>query len=486
MSSIRLANVTFAYPQQISLIESCTLDLRPGWTGIVGRNGDGKTTLLDLIDGTRAPQSGSVDTGGLRLSRCRQALSTSTEVEEFATAWTPPAMKWMSLLDLDGGDFWRWDELSPGMRRRWQIGAALFTEPGALLLDEPTNHLDTEGRRLLIDALSQYDGVGVVVSHDRAFLDDLCDRTVRIRGGQIRIYPGTYSTAKKLWQAEERRALEQLEAAQATERALQAELARQSGRHASSERSLSSASRMTSIRDSDARSVSAKGRARRAESNIAREKSVTRAKLERVKSRLDDMPRPDSGGGEIFVDEARCRREFVLRLVAAPLTVGDRELADRVKLELRRDERVWLQGPNGCGKTTLLRAALDGCDLPPERVLYVPQRLEADALRKRLDGVTGEARSRALHVSAALNLDIRAVLDGTALSPGETRKLAIGLGLVIEPWLIVLDEPTNDLDVESIERLEDALSDYGGALLLVTHDRYFAEAVGARPIRPFA
>ena len=161
MSSLRLADVTFAYPQQASLISNCDLDLRPEWTGIVGRNGEGKSTLLDLIDGTLDPIDGRIERGALTIARCRQSNEDYDAVMDFATCWTSAAMRWMSLLQLEPEDVWRWETLSSGERRRWQIGAALADEPGVLLLDEPTNHLDGDARELLLGALRRYDEIGV-------------------------------------------------------------------------------------------------------------------------------------------------------------------------------------------------------------------------------------------------------------------------------------------------------------------------------------
>lgn len=480
MSLLRLANLVFAYPQQVSLIDSCNLELRPGWTGVVGRNGAGKSTLLDLIDGSLQAVSGVVDRGQLTLARCHQRTAGREAVEDFATSWTAEALRWMSLLALEPADFWRWDELSPGMQRRWQIAAALSEDPGVLILDEPTNHLDSNGRELLIDALRRYDGIGVVVSHDRAFLDAICDHTVRVHLGTVRLYRGSYGAAREQWLSEAAEALGELEAAQSRARSLKSQLAQASNRHASATHALSTRSRMTSVRDTDARSSAAKGRAQRAESGLARQKGVARAELQRVRKELDELERPESSGSAIFVDAAPCRRDVVLHY-RGPLRAGDRLLADDVELSLRRSERVWLVGPNGCGKTTLIETALASWDLDPARLLWVPQELEEPSARSRFEELAHDERSRALQIGAAICLDVESVLDGTALSPGEVRKLTIAVGLARQPWLIVLDEPTNDLDLETVERLEEALDGYRGAVLVVTHDLMFAERLRVEP-----
>lgn len=480
MSSIHLEGVSFAFPQQSYLITNCNLVLRDGWTGIVGANGAGKSTLLDLIDGSRVPEAGRVLRGPERISRVGQRFEPEA-LEAFANAWTNESGRLMSLLDLDAGDFWRLDELSPGVCKRWQIGAALFEQPGILILDEPTNHLDQAGRELLISALREFRGIGLVVSHDRDLLNRLTERTVRISDGVVSEYDAAYDKAREQWRAESARRLQELEAEQSRAATLQSQLASQSNRHSSAAHGLSTKSRMSSIRDSDARSIAAKGRAQRAESSHARSKANTKAELERVKSRLDGGWRPDSAGSSLQLDDTGCPHEVVLHF-DDELRAGDVILYESMRFTLRRGERVWLRGANGAGKTTLMKACLAACSLPHERMLFVPQVFDEARLREQFDALDADQKTRCLQIGAALALDARPVLDGTALSPGQLRKLAISLGFMSTPWVTVLDEPTNDLDVESIERLEGALGDYEGALVVISHERRFAEELGAREV----
>ncbi|HEY6040463.1 MAG TPA: ATP-binding cassette domain-containing protein, partial [Kofleriaceae bacterium] len=159
---------------------------------------------------------------------------------------------------------------------------------------------------------------------------------------------------------------------------------------------------------------------------------------------------------------------------------GERVLAREVRLAVGRDERIWLRGANGSGKTTLLAEVLARCTLPPERVFALAQDLSLDAstaLAGELRTLDRASRGRLGQLVDALGIDPERALNSTAPSPGEVRKLALALGLVRAPQLIVLDEPTNHLAIDSIERLEAALADYPGALIVVSHDARFASAV---------
>lgn len=182
MLSLHLQNVSFSYSDRASLFAGATIHLTAGWTGLVGA---GKTTLLRLLAGKLEPCGGQLrsEPPATHIELCTQRVEhLGAPLYAFAESWDGSAQRLRGRLRLDPFDLERWPTLSPGERKRWQIGAALWSEPEILLLDEPTNHLDSGARGLLSAALGTFRGVGLLVSHDRGLLDELTAATLRLDG----------------------------------------------------------------------------------------------------------------------------------------------------------------------------------------------------------------------------------------------------------------------------------------------------------------
>jgi len=480
MPSLALAGVTFAYAGAAPIITDLDLRLEGGWSGLVGANGAGKTTLLRLAAGELVPDSGSLVVQPRAAGRilCAQEVETmAPDIAAFAASETPLARELVGRLRLSPVDLDRWPTLSPGERKRWQIGAALAAEPLVLLLDEPTNHLDGEARDLLVAALAEFRGVGLVVSHDRALLNRLTRFTVRFHGGVVRLWRGGYDQARLAWEAEEAQRRAQHAGLRTEERRLRERLAEARRRREGAARQINAGRRAKNKRDHDAKSMLAKNVARMAEAREARVVAVVRRQLERTQDEAASYRFERELGRSLFVDYEAAPVSPILSLQLAQLQAGGRLLLSDLRLAVRRDSRIRIAGPNGSGKSTLLAALVRGARVAADRLLWLPQELsaaESGALVERVKALAPGERGRVLSLVAAFGVDPERVLQTLRPSPGEARKLFLAFGLGRRVWGLVLDEPTNHLDLPSIQRLEDALSQYPGALVLVSHDDAFA------------
>ncbi len=482
MPSLRAQRLAFSYLDADPLFTDATFHLAPGWTGLVGANGAGKSTLLRLLSGELAPTSGALhlEPAGARVVCCPQGVERLTpEVQAFAEAWDRPARRLLGRLSLEPETLARWPTLSPGERKRWQLGAALWAEPEVLLLDEPTNHLDAEASGLLQAALEDFRGIGLLVSHDRRLLDALTTQTLLLEERALRLVPGPYGQARAERDREKAEVVSEREALKATRAKLDRQLdqARRARDGAALQRS--TGRRMKDKHDSDARSLMADFAVEQVEKRLGRQVGVIRRGLERADERLQGLRVEKELGRSVFVDYERPSRAVLLSRTEG-LEVEGRRLLAPGSVVLGREDRVHLAGANGAGKSTLLEALRRDASVPEERLLYLPQELDAGDVERLVDEVKAlepDVRGRVLSLYAALGADPDRLLSTRAPSPGEARKLKIASGLGRHVWAALLDEPTNHLDLPSIERLERALADFPGALLLVTHDEALADRV---------
>ena len=476
-----LQSVEFAHPGMTApLFTDLTVQFPAGWTGIVGPNGAGKTTLLKVATGELAAQSGTVQRQGLALYVAQRTDEPPEFFEDFI--WAPDAAVLKARLHV--GDDWpeRWATLSHGERKRAQIAVALWREPAVLALDEPSNHIDAEARRLLWSALEDFSGIGLLVSHDRTLLDGLCSQCLLIDPPEAVLRPGGVTEAMEQQEREETFAQGANDALRRTANRLQAEAQR---------RRVIADQKASAARGSKQKKIPANDHDGRAMRNLAKltgkdayagklaaQMNQRANKVAAQRAEIAVKKRYETG---IWVDGASFMpRDFLLRVPAGRLPLGGGRTLHFPDLAIGGTSRIAVSGANGLGKSTLVRHLLGQLQLPAEKVVTVPQEISAEDSRALLESVKNlpnDERGRVMTTISRLGSRPARLLESALPSPGEVRKLLLALGIVRGPHLIVMDEPSNHMDLPGIRCLEVALADCPCAMLLVSHDEAFLEKI---------
>jgi ATPase subunit of ABC transporter with duplicated ATPase domains len=231
---------------------------------------------------------------------CPQTVEAlGPEIERFARVLDGAAARLQGLLALDAAQLAHWDSLSPGERKRWQIAAALHAEPDALLLDEPTNHLDADARGRLLQALAGFRGIGLVVSHDRAVLDALAHAVLRFDEGTARLWTGSWSQARVVWEKDLLARVDARERAQEEARRLARHLDERRREREAAQADRSARHRMRNRNDNDARGVVAQTRVKHAEAKLARRAAIARRRTEGAVEEIERVAVPKQLGRSV-------------------------------------------------------------------------------------------------------------------------------------------------------------------------------------------
>ena len=503
MALVSLDHVSIAYGH-VPLLDNASLQVEAGErVCVIGRNGTGKSTLLQILSGDQAPDSGSVwrqpDIGVARLvqdvplSSNRPVFDVVAEglgnlgelvaayhhaAVEVAERGTDISLEKLGTLqhELEERDGWRLelrvetvlerlnlpaeaivDTLAGGWRRRVLLARALVAQPHLLLLDEPTNHLDIEAMSWLEEFLKTYAGAVVFVTHDRVFLQNLATRIVEMDRGKLTSWPGDYEIF--LRKKEEWLANEAVQNDKFDKRLAEEEVWLRQG--------------------IKARRTRNEGRVRALKA-MRKERAARRTQVGNVRLQGEIGER----SGQLVFEATGISKSF-----------GEKAVVRDLSLRVMRGDRVGLIGPNGSGKTTLLRMLIG--ELTPDTgevergtnvqvAYYDQQREQLDPKRTVVDTVgdgndTVTVNGRTQHVHGYLRDFLfppeRAYAKVKALSGGERNRLLLARLFTQPANVLVLDEPTNDLDIETLELLESYLIEWPGTLLLVSHDRAFIDHV---------
>ncbi len=475
---LALHHLTFAYPAaESNLFEDLTATFPTGWTGIVGENGAGKTTLLKLFTGQLETSRGSLTRQGNALYCPQRTDDSPPEMADFFDAYDTHACALRQTLALDDAMRDRWPTLSHGERKRIQIAVALWSGPDILALDEPTNHIDADARAMLIAALKKFTGIGLLVSHDRELLDTLCAQCLFITPPSAVLRPGGVTQGYREDEREQETARDASAHAKRTVGRLrnEAQRRREQGEQFASE--ARKKSKQLGNKDHDQRAMMNLARLTNKDAFAGKlvkqlHKQVSRAQTER---KAISVRKTHSLG--IAIDHTEpSTRATLFQTAATQLPLRPGCVLDLPELRMTPTDRIALTGANGAGKSTLLRFLLEHANVDAERLIYIPQEISADAARECLERVRAlpnEERGLLMTTVSQLGSRPARLLESAQPSPGETRKLLLAFGILHHPQLIVMDEPTNHMDLPSIQCLEEALQECRCGLLLVSHDKPF-------------
>ena len=479
LSFVALRNVSFAYDSASTpLFKAASAHFPQGFTGIIGSNGSGKTTLLRLLTGELQPSQGSVEGVAEAICCGQRTDQPPVTLDNFLKDWDSEACELRSRLKITEDFGLRWNTLSHGERKRAQIAHALWQNPSVLALDEPTNHIDGEARELLLDRLKQYRGVGLLVSHDRDFLDELCTQCLWLDPPHVQVFHGGYSTALEERKTQRNKAVSEREQLLLVDKKFKR--ARDKQRAKASKEHAVRSKRGLARNDSDARDKI--DRARVSDGKAGKALRQLSGRSAQNQTKLDAVHISKEHETGIWLPSAKSPRKWLLQLEAGSMALGAR-LLHWPNLSVAAADRIAFVGNNGAGKSSLVCHAMASLNVPPDKVVYLPQEISTVAARDMLREVRQMPRAELGHVMnivSRLGSRPGRLVESEQPSPGEVRKLMLARGMSQAPYVIVMDEPTNHLDLPSIEALESALKECPCALILVSHDMRFVDSVGAQ------
>ncbi|WP_287373341.1 ATPase, T2SS/T4P/T4SS family [Prosthecochloris sp.] len=472
---LQFQNVSFTYQTALEpLFEDVSVHATRGWTGIVGPNGSGKTTFLKLATGQLQPNAGRIDCPPLSRYCPQRTDSMPNDFGNFIRTTEKQAYVIRNNLGVQDDWYERWETLSHGERKRAQIAVTLWQEPDLLAIDEPTNHVDSDARKILVQALFAFQGVGLLVSHDRDLLDSLCQQCLFIDPPNVIVRPNGYSQGMQV-AAEERKAREKDYALKKKAfKKIKCEAGRR--RHMANQYDKKRSKKDIAAHDHDAKQkidlvrISGKDIVG---GKLLRQLDGRLAQAEQAMRDVHVKKEYDLG---IWLPGSISKRHMLLNCPPGKLRLGDKKTLQYQELIIHSTDCIAVTGPNGAGKSTLLRYILTYLNVPKEHLTYVPQEIDIQRSQETLARVrklSTEQLGQVMNIISRLGSRPHRLLESTTPSPGETRKLLLALGMMNLPHIIVLDEPTNHMDLPSIECLEAALVECPCALLLISHDQRF-------------
>lgn len=484
MSIINLCftNVSFSYSiSQSPIIKDLTVTLQKGWTGIIGANGIGKTTFAKLACGLLMPDIGTITYTNKTASGyyCEQETNVMPEdCFDFFNDEDNYAGRLRSILKIKADFLKRWDSLSFGERKKLQIAVALWKAPDILVLDEPTNHIDEKTEKEITETLLIYKGTGLIISHNRMLLDKLCKYCLFMDTNETVLRKGGVSEG--LAQQEIKELQKEREYENSYEKFIKFDKSTKKLKQEISTKKKALSKKNLDIKDYDAKGKIDGYRLQGKDAKGARKVKNMQSRTQDARQEMERayFKKREIDGFTLTGERARCN--YFLYLKEEEIKFDKGISISIPDLIIRPGDKIGITGDNGTGKSTLIDYIYNSLSLKREKIIYIKQEIENESMDK-LKGEVNELNrgdlGNLLTVIYRLGSEPERILKTDRPSPGEARKILMGLGLLKTPVLIIMDEPTNHMDLPSIVCLEKALSDFKGALLLVSHDKLFLDKV---------
>ena len=479
MQPLTIHELSFSYPNSAAtILQNITLEFHVGWSAIVGANGCGKSTLLRLIAKELSPQEGTIKGNNL-VYYCHQ--STEDEPQEFGEFMMTYSSKAFKIRDsLEIKDEWlaMWSSLSHGQRKRVQIAIALFMEPDVLLLDEPTNHLDTPSKKIVFEALKSFKGVGILVSHDRALLDGLCTNTIILKNAKSFLFRSNYSTAIHEYKQNLNHLANSQQMRDQEMKKLKNLMLTQEAKVLQSKQKFSK--KRVGIHDSDARAKINLAKLTGKDKNDGQVLKQAATKYKHLQDSSVGVEKIYKQG--ISFETQSVKKLFPLFIKKGVLQIHEKQSVLFGNMQIQEGDKIGVIGENGAGKSSFIDYLLQTLELK-EAFFYIPQEIttqQSQRLFQEINELPKEQKGEIFTIITRLASNPKILLESSSPSPGEIRKLLLAQALLKQPNLIILDEPTNHMDLDSILALENALREYAGALILVSHDELFLQNITSK------
>ncbi|MCW7462278.1 ATP-binding cassette domain-containing protein [Leptospira limi] len=483
-SFLSVHNLTFQFESQSEpLFQNLNLHFTKGWTGLVGKNGSGKSTLAKIICGEIETEKGIV-LGNESVTLLSQGTEIPADtLQEFLSDTNHEFGYWKNRLQVTIESIETYPSLSFGEKRRLLLAMVLSKQTGVLVLDEPTNHLDSYSANLIRDTILFYNGIGILISHDRDLLDGVVNSCVFLEKNFVSQRNGNYSMGKIEMDREKGERIHDWEIAKQERKKLDAELKRR--RELAKLSHIHRSKKGLDLHDHDARHKINLARVSGKDGQAGRLKNQIETRTEHSQKREKEigktLPEKETIGIEWLPDPSK--RNHLYLLDGDTLDLGFLQLRLEKNLDIQSHDRVSITGKNGAGKSTLLKYLANHMQKKGISTFYLPQEFsneEVSQLYNEFQNLSDIKRAKVLSALHRLGSDPIRFAESESLSPGEGKKLYLSLHLDESFEVMLLDEPTNHLDLKSVEALEVSLGRFPKALLVVSHDRRFVETVTTR------